>query len=574
MNRRALGWGWIVLMLGVVGPALAETEKDKQGQKPGPVLEALSGEVARAMQMLGKGDTKPYFISAEVVEVHGIQIISEEGGLQGSDPVRLRRIDVDIRIGTPALDSTHALRSERAGRQAFGGGRIPFGDQIPVLRRAIWKEINGRFAEAKERWAKVESELQTLVKEKAVDDLASAEPTTSIGSTVSLDLDTDAWRDLLRRASSRLATSPVCFDGSVRLIASAENRWFVSSEGTRLRHGQRRYRLSIHVNTVAPDGDQLNLQHAWEAHDPQALPKADELFAQVDALEKRLAALRKAPAQEPYTGPAILSGRASAVFFHEILGHRLEGHRLKRIDDAQTFVSMVGKVILPAFLSVHDDPTLERYGSTTLFGHYLFDNQGVPSRRVTLVDGGVLEGFLESRSPSSAGKRSNGHGRRQTGFDAVTRQGNLVVSASKSISTNALRSQLIELVKKSGLEYGLQIEEIQGGFTFTGRSIPNAFNVKVVDARRVYVDGRPDELIRGLDFIGTPLVTFSRIVAAGQETAVFNGFCGAESGSVPVSGVGPALLLSQVETQRKALGQSMPPLLPPPLASAPTGRQP
>jgi len=318
------------------------------------------------------------------------------------------------------------------------------------------------------------------------------------------------------------------------------------------------------VDTVAEDGANLELARYWDARTADDLPDRDTLIEGARAIERQLAALRKAPAEEPYTGPAILSDRAAAVFFHEILGHRLEGHRLKRVENAQTLRNMVGEPILPAFISLYDDPTLESFAGQVLHGHYLFDSQGIPSERVTLVQNGILKSFLQSRSPVREGERSNGHGRRQAGFDAVSRQGNLLVAASESVTDDELRRELIALAKEAGLAYGLLIDEIQGGFTFTGRHIPNAFSIKVLLCRRIYVDGRPDELVREVDLIGTPLVTLSRIVRAGEVHRAFNGLCGAESGRVPVTAISPALLVSQVETQRKAKGQVTPPLLPPP----------
>ena len=78
---------------------------------------------------------------------------------------------------------------------------------------------------------------------------------------------------------------------------------------------------------------------------------------------------------------------------------------------------------------------------------------------------------------------------------------------------------------------------------------------------RVYTDGRPPELVRGVDLIGTPLAAFGKIVAASDTVDVFNGMCGAESGSVPVSASSPSLLVSEVEVQKKAQSQETLPIL-------------
>ncbi len=529
-----------------------------------PVLDALSDELERAMVALADQDFPPYHVSAELTDIRGVDISAEEGALQGYCPVHQRHLDVDLRIGTPALDSSHALRSGGNDRPRRHGRPVPIGDDPLLIQRAAWREIERRYAEARERWAKVESDRQVLVEEEPSPDLAPVTALRDLKPAIPFAPDLESWEETLRQTSAVLAHSTVVHDGAVRFTGQTETHWFASSEGARLRHPVARYSVMVQVNTVADDGAALHLLRSWSAQAPDRLPTRDELLAQTRQLEGLIADLREAPEQEPYTGPTLLSDQAAAVFFHEILGHRLEGHRLKKMDDAQTLRSMVGEQIMPPFLSLYDDPTRQRHGGTDLNGFYAYDNQGVPAQRVPLVEQGVLMGFLESRSPSAQGLTSNGHGRRQQGYDPVTRQGNLIVEASTAVTDAELKAELLELARAQGLEYALLIDSIQGGVTFTSRSTPNAFSVDVLLAWRVYTDGRPDELVRGVDLIGTPLVTLSRIVRAGEVHQVFNGICGAESGGVPVSAISPALLISQMETQRKAKGQSMPPLLPAP----------
>ena len=145
----------------------------------------------------------------------------------------------------------------------------------------------------------------------------------------------------------------------------------------------------------------------------------------------------------------------------------------------------------------------------------------------------------------------------------MARQSNLIVEVSDPLTTEELDARFFEAIEAAGKSFGLRIEEIEGGFTYTGRAIPNSFNVSPLLVYRVYPDGR-QELVRGVDLIGTPLVTFSRVVAADDRIGVFNGFCGAESGSVPVSAAAPSILVSQIEVQKKPRSQDRPPLLPAP----------
>ncbi|HJT88680.1 MAG TPA: metallopeptidase TldD-related protein, partial [Bryobacteraceae bacterium] len=218
----------------------------------------------------------------------------------------------------------------------------------------------------------------------------------------------------------------------------------------------------------------------------------------------------------------------------------------------------------PDFLSVVFDPTRRKINGIDLNGWYDYDDQGVKARPVLAVDKGVLKTFLLSRSPIRGFPQSNGHGRREPGYDVVSRQSNLIVESSRAVSDARLRQMLIDEVKRQNKPYGLYFQDITGGFTTTSRQGLQAFKVIPVVVYRVYPDGRPDELVRGADIVGTPLSSFAKILATSDKQEVFNGYCGAESGSVPVSAVSPAILVSEIEIEKKAKSQDRPPLLPSP----------
>jgi predicted Zn-dependent protease len=298
--------------------------------------------------------------------------------------------------------------------------------------------------------------------------------------------------------------------------------------------------------------------------DPNDAPDDKTVNATIAQLIKESTDLDKAPLVDPYAGPALLTGRAAAVFFHEVFGHRAEGFRQKDINEGQTFSSKVGEQIFPSFISIKDDPTESKVNGQMLLGNYAFDDEGVPAEDVHLVDNGVLKTFLMSRSPLTTVPQSNGHGRRQLGYVPVARQGNLIVTSSQTMTNAQLRQKLIELVKAQNKPFGLFIDDIAGGFTFTGRGQPQAFQVTPLVVYKVFPDGRPDELVRGVDIVGTPLVSLTKIVATGDTPEIFNGYCGAESGSVPVSAVAPEILISEMEFSKKESATDKPPILPPP----------
>ncbi len=568
------------LLLAALLPTLALAATEAPADPDDVVLLALQTELAALSDLVGPGagtaiagqpllgDHPAYHLGLQAVEIERIRIIGEEGGLQGWAPLKGRWIHADVRVGEPTLDSTHALR-DGSWDDNSTGRNLPVGDDVTLIRRTIRQEAEARYRAAVDRYQRVLNDQQMLVREEQSFDLSPVQPVQQLDPLPPPeDVDWAPWEALVRTVSAEFAGNDVALDPSVSLSVEREVRWFASTDGLVSRTVQTRARFGISADGRAPDGTAIFEDAFFDAHSLAGLPDSESLVAEARAVIDRLAALRLAPEEPPYRGPALLSGRATAVFFHEILGHRVEGHRLKQIADAQTFRDKVGEAILPPFLSVVDDPTRESVDGVDLRGYYLIDDQGVPAVPSPVVQDGVLEGFLESRSPVRPGALSNGHGRRQPGLAAVTRQGNLIVESTNQLPDEALRARLKELARAQGLPYGLLVQDLEGGFTFTDRDIPNAFQIDVRTAQRVYVDGRPDELVRGVDLIGTPLQTFSRIVATGEELAVFNGSCGAESGWVPVSAVAPAMLFSQVESQRKMKGQSPPPLTGPPPSEA------
>jgi predicted Zn-dependent protease len=336
-----------------------------------------------------------------------------------------------------------------------------------------------------------------------------------------------------------------------------------SSEGAMLQRGSTHARVLLSVYAKAEDGMDLQLVDTADASSVAKLPSKSALEARAKTLIDQLIALRGAPVADAYVGPAILDGRAASVFFHETFGHRVEGHRQKDDDEGQTFAKKINHRVMPEFIDVWDDPSLRAVNGVELNGFYPFDDEGIAGQRVSLVGKGILTGFLMSRSPARGFNRSNGHGRRSPGEEVVARQANLVVDPAKVNTPEKLKKMLIDEVTKQGKPYGLRLAEVTGGYTTTAREQIQAFKVRPVIVYRVYPDAR-EELVRGVDLEGTPLASLETIVAAGNDFSVFNGFCGAESGWIPVSASSPSLFVGQLEVARKEKSHDKPPILPPP----------
>jgi len=540
-----------------------------QKTTPGPVLQALDEELKRAFDVLKqKGNPAPYFIGYSVSEMESVAIDASLGALRSSQTSLTRLLDIDVRVGDYQLDNTHQIRGQRgttSGPSFSYPVLMPVDNDIDALKSVVWLETDEKYKAAVERFIQVKANRTIKVEEEDTSaDLSRESKQTAVLAPANLDLDIPTWQKKVQDFYALFNKYPEIYEGSVGISSSATNDYLANTEGTSVQHGIASIRLSIYARTKADDGMELYRFESFDAHSADHLPGDATIRQTIETMVRDLKALRAAPVIEPYTGPAILSGRASGVFFHEIFGHRIEGHRQKSETEGQTFTKKINQPVLPDFISVIDDPTMERIAGTDLNGHYAFDDDGVPAQRVTVVDKGILKNFLMSRSPVSGFENSNGHGRKAPGFRTVGRQGNLIVQATNTVSDAKMRVMLIEEAKKQGKPFGLLFKDISGGFTLTGRSSPQSFQVTPIMVYRIYVDGRPDELVRGVDLIGTPLTSFSQIVAAGDTPEVFNGFCGAESGYVPVAAVSPSILTAQIEVQKKAKSSDRPPILPPP----------
>src|SRR5712692_8482028 len=556
-------------------PSVRAAPAPQSGAAPSPILAAMEQELSRSIDTLGKANPPAYFINYTVTDTQRAEVMGSNGALLTSQETRTRWLEAQVRVGGYELDNTHKVGERGPAFSGSPGASVPVEDDAAVLRRTIWMETDRQYRSAAEAFIKIQTgkEVKVQTAEGQAPDFSREKPRTSYSPRSSFQLDRKPWEEKTRRYTRLFRDSASILNSIVTFSALAQNQYQASSEGTRLQFGQLRYRLELFVQGKAPDGMDINRYYNFDWTDPNGAPSDKEVFEAAQAMRKELEALVAAPLVEPYAGPALLTGRAAAVFFHEVFGHRAEGHRQKDITEGQTFARKVGELILPDFLSIYDDPTMKTVGSSVLLGYYPFDDEGVATERVLLVDHGVLKGFEMSRSPLVGFPRSNGHGRRQLGLSPVSRQGNLIVESNKKVSNAQLRQMLIAESKRQGKPFGLLIDDIAGGFTFTGRSQPQAFQVLPLVVYKVYPDGRPDELVRGVDIVGTPLVSLTKILATGDTPEVFNGYCGAESGSVPVAAVAPEILISEMEIQKKETSTDKPPILPPP-AHDPKGPRP
>jgi predicted Zn-dependent protease len=556
----------ITLAGGLAATSVASAA-DKKDEKSDVLLSTMQRELARAQASLGKLDPAPYFLGYSVYDQSAWIAIASQGALVNSTHVHRRSADVTVRIGSPALDNSHG--NER--RSAISSGVLPLEDNPDAIARELWRLTCEEYRKASKAYVNVKTGTRVRAEEEDTSaDFSQEKPQVHADySELAASPEQKRLEKLARQYSSYLRPYPYILSAYAFVSAQKSLLHFVSSEGSHVVAPSVTVRVVIVAGTRAADGMELMRAESFQAESLDHLPPESEIAPRVQKMATDLKALSNAPLADPFDGPALLSGRAAAVFFHEVLGHRLEGHRQRGDQEGQTFTKKMNQQVLPEFLSVTDDPTLRTLNGVDLGGWYEFDDEGMPAVKVEVIKDGILRNFLMSRLPVKDFASSNGHGRAQPGLMPTGRQGNLIVTSTRTMKDAELRKRLIHEVKKQGKPYGLYFEDIQGGFTLTQRALPQAFEVLPVMVWRVYPDGRPDELVRGVNIVGTPLASLSRIEITGEKMEVFNGICGAESGSIAVSAAAPAMLFSEIEVQKRASSSSRLPTLPNPQNPAP-----
>jgi len=539
------------------------------------ILDAMGEELERNRTRLKLGENPPpYFISYAVKDLTQAYVAARYGALFDDSTNRDRRVFADVRVGSHEIDNSineeFDFNFSLKGTSYTTRKEAPLDDDLTALRTALWLITDEKYKTGLFNLLKKKGEAVYVVDDpKKPPSFSREQPSTYVGPQVGYPFDRARWMALVRKVSARFNEAPKIFDTDLRVTADKEIRYFVNSEGSRIVTEQTFYGVHVYAVTRADDGQLLDDSRDYYGFRESELPSDEKVMKDAETLIQELLALRAAPAIDPYTGPAILEAEAAGVLFHEAVGHRLEGDRMDNDAEGKTFKGQIGREVLPSFITIVDDPTVASLGGKSLNGFYRYDDEGIPAQKVTLVDKGVLKNFLLSRHPVDGFLHSNGHGRGQSNRRPVARMANLIASSTKQVSDAELKQMLIAEAKRQGKPYGLIIRDIQGGNTNTSSFGYQAFKgiprlVYRVDAR----DGK-ETLVRGVEVVGTPLSAVSKIVATGKTQGVFNGFCGAESGNVPVSTVAPPTLLREIELQRVVEGKDRPPILPSPASEPP-----
>ena len=544
--------------------AFSLTDKKAGEREDIIVINAMADELKRSQTKLRlEGYEAPYFISYQIKDNSYTSIQGKYGAIVDSDTNRIRRLFVDVRVGDYEFDNSIKGRS---------GGVVPFHDasSVPLdndpdaIRAVLWQVTDYTYKEALTQYFNKKADIVQEVKDEDITSFTKEVSHIYYSPVLELDFDTDIWEEKIREVSSVYKDYKDLINGDVIVTAQKETVYFVNSEGTRYVRDEVLYSIDAQVSTRATDGKEISNYRNLYYVSSEDIPPVEDLKSMVKEMVDETIRMRGAQVLPPLSVPALLEPEAAGVVFHEAVGHRLEGERQIDDNEGQTFREKVGENVIPSFLSIIDDPTLKSFEGTHLMGYYPFDDQGIPGERVILVEDGVLRNFLLSRTPVNGFKRSNGHGRASYGRAPIARMSNTIIESDSTLTKEELKELLIEEVKRQKKPFGLLIKRMEGGETNTSSYNFQAFRATPVVIFKVDPKTGEETPVRDIEIVGTPLVTINKIIATGDDYAVFNGFCGAESGYVPISTIAPSILVSEMEFQRTSTKKEKLPLLPPP----------
>jgi len=532
------------------------------------VCRAAAAELRRAKREIRvPGFPRPYFLSGLLRDEETWCLRATFGALKVADHERSRNAWVDVRIGSYREDQVRegGLADNDKEAESYGYVDLPFGCDLDGLRHGLWRLTEARYREAVQALA--DKRCRELTFRDADGHLPAFERRRKVVDRAWRRLpavDTEHWSRYVEAASAVTKRCSELKDAEVEFTADHMCRVFVSSEGSRIIECQGIWSLECRLWLMTDSGDAVPWSVRHNVADPRELPPLGRFQAEIRAALRRLRRLARAPLLRSFCGPALLEPVPAGLLMHEAVGHRLEGSRLLAAGEGQTFKDALGERILPAFLSVRDDPTLARFAGRSLIGHYRYDDEGVPAESTPLVERGVLAGFMATRTPCRArGHRSNGHARSSYHERPISRMACTVIDAEGGLDDRQLKRRLLEEIRRQNAPFGVRILDTSSGETATDAYNFQAFLGEINLATRVWPDGR-EEWVRGVNFVGTPLNAIRSIVAAGSRREVDNSFCGAESGHVPVTTISPALVLSQLELQSKGDTRYSPYALPMP----------
>ena len=555
----------IAVLTTIHSTAWADDGALKEQLEQDVLLRAMVDELERSAAHLQLGDfARPYFLEYALTDATAGSFAATLGAVTNRSITPYRRLRTTVRVGSYELDNTN-FRGGGFGGFAFsgsgrgGGAAIPLENDYHAIRQALWWSADREYKDVVETLAEKKAFMENKIIEDKPDDFSHEPPVVYFEPPNDMSIDTAALENVAVTLSAIFREFPDIKNSGVTVVGATGNRYLINTEGTRIRNSGSLYSITVFATVQADDGMELSDSVSATVGEKDHLPSIEDLAADCRAMAKGLLALKAAPTLEDYTGPVLFDASAAAGIVGRLLavrfvgGQRDVGSRTRPDDLAK----QLGKRILPRFIDILDDPTLETFGDTPLLGHYRYDGQGVEAQAISLVEHGRLKGLLMSRNPSKEFSQSTGHGRGT--WNPTATIGSFIMTADPAEDGDGLVQALLEACEDEDLEFGIRIASL--GSVGVGRS---GGGMSPLEVYKVFPDGR-EELVRGAELARIDLKAFKRILAAGDSPHVLN-----IGRSVGQTVVAPALLFEELDLATIDRDFDKPPILSAPLSRSAT----
>jgi len=553
---------------------IAETSLPPQ-EPPGTdeVFRACQDEMDRSMQGLHLDRRKPpYFMGYTIRDVENATITSELGSAPCLKQERGRLLIPTVRVGGYELDNSKFGQWDQPST-------VPLDDDYMALKLALWTHTDDAYKKAVQSFESKQAFLSENKTADSLPDLAHAPVEHSIDALGHLDYDQAEWSTKIQQLSQVFAKFPTLQASKVSFVARNINRWFLNSEGTKIRDSHAKYAVLFWASTQAPDGLPISDYEMVAVSNVRDLPDLDQLKKSAVDLAEKVKNLAAAPAGEDYYGPVLFEDQGAAEFLANQLAPSFGlVEEFRNSHWRHPLKGAVGRKILPKFLNVIDDPLATEFNGTPLIGGYKFDDEGVRAQKVSLVENGVLKGFCYARTPTKYSQESNGHSMGGCGYFSI-----LEMNPTQTSTKEEMKQKLIELGKDAGLDYVLIVRRLGDYYKLVDYPIPS--NMSIYPTHRpsysseastptliykMYLNDGHEELVRGLEFKSVSFRTFKDIQACGNDKRAYL----VEPWDFPSRHlITPSFLVSELELVPTKPEHSLPPRYPSPLSEEVAGRQ-
>ena len=538
-------------------------------------LNFLERELKKNFMDLKKEEIPPYYMEYQLIFEEKEEIEASFGNIISEFESKRGYFGSRIRLGDYYFDSSiypdefySPMEEENTITHIIRNFEIPFYED--TLTKETIKKITFRnYQISKIRYLEKKAKKIQEIEYDTLPSFTKEVPEIYIDKESYKKINKENIKKIIKEISKIFKKEKEILSGKVSYSSINYKKYFVDTEGRKIFEIRNYNYIYINAQAKADDGMWVSDFENIFFYKEDEIPSKDSLLNLSKKIIENVKNLKKAKVQEAYKGPVLIKSPASGVFFHEILGHRLEGHRQRSRIEGEIFKEKIGEKILPEFINVYDNPNLKYFKKFPLSGFYKFDEEGIRGKNAILVEKGVLKNFLLSRRPLLNFKNSNGHARASPFYISYSfeppcpRQSNLIIENLNPIPFDSLKKILIKECINQNKEYGIIIEKISEGRTQTTKFTIETFESEPIVAKRIYIDGK-EEYIRGIRFGGTPLISLKNIIFLGDDEKVYNGFCGAESGIIPVSISSPSVLIRELELTKKEKSYLSAPLIPKP----------